>query len=62
MFNVRVEFGQLGLIALVLAIGWLWRCNVGGALGWTSRAASYAIGATAALWVFEHCARLQRRT
>jgi hypothetical protein len=53
LFNVGVVFGQLGFIAVVIAIGWLWRPIVGGALGWTNRAASYAIGATASLWMFE---------
>jgi hypothetical protein len=53
LFNVGVEFGQLGFIEGVLAIGWPWHPIVGGALGWTNRAASYAIGATASLWMFE---------
>jgi hydrogenase/urease accessory protein HupE len=55
-FNVGVELGQLGFIAVVLAIGWLWRRIVGGAPGWTNRAASYAIGATASVWMFERIA------
>lgn len=55
-FNVGVELGQLGFIAVVLAIGWSWRQVVGGAPTWTNRTASYAIGATASLWMFERIA------
>ena len=55
-FNVGVELGQLAFIAIVLTAGWCVRRSLGHAPTWTTRTASYAIGATASLWMFERMA------
>jgi hydrogenase/urease accessory protein HupE len=55
-FNVGVELGQLAFIAIVLTVGWCVRRGMGHTPTWATRTASYAIGATASLWMFERIA------
>jgi hydrogenase/urease accessory protein HupE len=55
-FNVGVEIGQLAFIAVVLTLGWCVRRGLGRLPTWTTRAASYAIGATASFWMLERIA------
>ena len=54
-FNVGVELGQLAFIAAVLSL-----IALAGRLfirpGWATRAASYAIGATASFWMLQRIA------
>ncbi|MDS9467907.1 HupE/UreJ family protein [Paracoccus sp. MBLB3053] len=55
-FNIGVETGQLIFIGAVLTLGWIARRLLPAVLTaspWTNRAASYAIGSTAAFWVIE---------
>ena len=51
-FNLGVELGQLGAIALFLAVGWLVR-RIGRRPAWSLRAFVYAMGTTAAYWSIE---------
>jgi HupE/UreJ protein len=51
-FNVGVELGQLGAIAVFLAVGWL-STRVEKRPAWSTRAFVYAMGSTAAYWSLE---------
>jgi hypothetical protein len=51
-----VELCQLAFIAAVLFLGYLARSLVRSTPAWSSRLAAYAIGCTAAYWVFERLA------
>jgi hydrogenase/urease accessory protein HupE len=55
-FNVGVELGQLAFIVAVLSLSFLAQLLVQSRPAWTLRAAAYAIGSTAAYWVFERLA------
>jgi hydrogenase/urease accessory protein HupE len=55
-FNVGVELGQLAFIAAVLLLNHAARRLVQSMPNWAPRAAAYAIGCTAAYWVFERLA------
>ena len=55
-FNVGVEIGQLAFIAAALAVLAGGRRAIGVAPAWTTRLASYAIGAIASFWMFERIA------
>jgi len=55
-FNVGVELGQLAFIAAVLLLNHVARRLVQSMPNWAPRAAAYAIGCTAAYWVFERLA------
>jgi hydrogenase/urease accessory protein HupE len=55
-FNVGVELGQLAFIAVVLLLNYVARRLVERASDWASRATAYAIGCTAAYWVFQRLA------
>jgi hydrogenase/urease accessory protein HupE len=55
-FNVGVELGQLAFIAVVILLSYVARRLVQGVPNWAPRAAAYAIGCTAAYWVFERLA------
>jgi hypothetical protein len=55
-FNVGVELGQLAFIAAVLFLAFLGARLVRSMPAWAPRAAAYAIGCTAAYWVFERLA------
>jgi hypothetical protein len=55
-FNVGVELGQLAFIAVVLLLSYMVRRLVQKVPDWAPRAAAYAIGSTAAYWVFERLA------
>jgi hypothetical protein len=52
-FNVGVELGQLAFIAVVLLLNYVARRLVERVPDWAPRAAAYAIGCTAAYWVFQ---------
>ncbi|HYP87465.1 MAG TPA: HupE/UreJ family protein [Polyangiaceae bacterium] len=56
-FNVGVELGQLGAIALFLAVGALVQ-RVERRPAWTTRAFIYAMGSTAAFWSLERGAAM----
>ena len=55
-FNVGVELGQLAFVAAVLSIGSLLRSTRIVWPSWAPRAAAYAVGSTAAFWVFTRIA------
>jgi len=55
-FNVGVELGQLAFIAVVLLLSYVARRLVRKVPDWAPRAAAYAIGCTAAYWVFQRLA------
>jgi hydrogenase/urease accessory protein HupE len=55
-FNVGVELGQLAFIAVVLLLNYVARRLVRRVPEWAPRAAAYAIGCTAAYWVFQRLA------
>lgn len=59
-FNVGVELGQLGAIAVFLAAGWL-VTRVKRRPAWTTRAFVYAMGSTAAYWSLERGAAMFAR-
>lgn len=51
-FNVGVELGQLGAIAVFLAVGWL-VARIEKRPAWSTRAFVYVMGVTAAYWSIE---------
>jgi hydrogenase/urease accessory protein HupE len=51
-FNVGVEIGQLGAIAVFFGVGWL-ATRIKGRPVWSLRALVYALGTTAAYWSLE---------
>ena len=55
-FNVGVQLGQLTFIAVVLLLNYVARRLVQRVPDWAPRAAAYAIGCTAAYWVFQRLA------
>jgi hydrogenase/urease accessory protein HupE len=55
-FNAGVELGQLAFIAAVLSLKHLARRLVQSMPNWAPRGVAYAIGCTAAYWVFERLA------
>jgi len=55
-FNLGVELGQLAFIAMVLLVSYVGRRLVQRVPDWAPRAAAYAIGSTAAYWVFQRLA------
>ena len=53
-FNVGVEIGQLAIVAVILATGWLLARFFGASpVRRLSKAASYTSGMIGAFWVFE---------
>ena len=55
-FNVGVELGQLGFVAVILSAAYLTRILLADVPSWAPRAAAYAIGCTASYWVFARLA------
>jgi hydrogenase/urease accessory protein HupE len=55
-FNVGVELGQLAFIAAVLSLGAIVYRILGLTPAWSTRVASYLIGATASFWMIERLA------
>jgi hypothetical protein len=51
-FNVGVELGQLGAVAVFIGGGWLW-ARLEKRPPWSRRAFVYAMGSTAAYWSLE---------
>lgn len=52
-FNIGVEIGQIGFVALVLAMGWAYRVMTVAWPSWAQSAPAYAIGGLAALWFLQ---------
>ena len=57
-FNTGIEAGQIGFVAVVLALGPMLRPMVARAPAWCARVPAYAMGSLAAFWCFERAGPL----